>query len=70
MKIPPFGVGVFLKVTRVSFQVMRSGRESLTPRAESFELFGFDVMVDEAPRKTTERRLTSSDLGGIGCVWE
>lgn len=47
---------------------MRSGRESLTPRAESFELFGFDVMVDEAPRKTTKRRLPSSDLGGIGCV--
>ena len=42
---------------------MRSGRESLTPRAESFELFGFDVMVDEAPRKTTKRRLTILRFG-------
>ena len=33
---------------RSAVQVMRSSRELLTPRAESFELFGFDVMVDEA----------------------
>jgi hypothetical protein len=30
-------------------QVMRATGDLLTPRAESFEVFGFDVMVDEAP---------------------
>lgn len=29
-------------------QVMRATGDLLTPRAESFEVFGFDVMVDEA----------------------
>jgi len=36
------------QLKHIVVEVMRSGRESLTPRAESFELFGFDVMVDEA----------------------
>ncbi|CAK9055834.1 unnamed protein product [Durusdinium trenchii] len=36
------------QMKHIVVEVLRAGALSLTPRAESFELFGFDLMLDEA----------------------
>eukprot|EP00931_Biecheleriopsis_adriatica_P048095 TRINITY_DN2777_c0_g1_i2.p1 TRINITY_DN2777_c0_g1~~TRINITY_DN2777_c0_g1_i2.p1 ORF type:complete len:1128 (+),score=264.36 TRINITY_DN2777_c0_g1_i2:54-3437(+) len=36
------------QLSRIVVEALRSAEGSLTPRKESFELFGFDLMVDEA----------------------